>query len=401
MEDGSHSPVSSIDSEPQEFPKDMRMLNAEQEITRPIYPMKPTVLTHSEGSAFNKIDKWTPSYNSTFGSLAPICVPPSMGYFPGLFISPWMHESISRGYLNPISAGVHGKPVMTAPQCLDLSGHRTSDSDESVISSPEKQQYFHVDPRIPFTNYFMNLTKMFQKETGLSAAKQSDSKCVENNNNKEDNRNLNESISGDEECPDENRPIIKTEPEVTKNEEEAITPSYFQHRHSESKMSYSIAHPRMSLEKQPNSLQHRHMFHGSTSLPGMERLTSFPPPIGSAASMLPFLGGIPPSSGLYHPAFLQMSGLGGNKRGNLDKPAPVKKYKCDVCGKAFSRSNTLVTHKVSILIFLDDFFTKIAKINNFISILKMGADRSLLLLCRLMAPFIYAQYLIPNNKTYK
>lgn len=26
---------------------------------------------------------------------------------------------------------------------------------------------------------------------------------------------------------------------------------------------------------------------------------------------------------------------------------PLKKYKCDVCGKAFSRSNTLITHKVS------------------------------------------------------
>ena len=26
--------------------------------------------------------------------------------------------------------------------------------------------------------------------------------------------------------------------------------------------------------------------------------------------------------------------------------APVKKYKCDMCGKAFSRSNTLITHKV-------------------------------------------------------
>ena len=31
---------------------------------------------------------------------------------------------------------------------------------------------------------------------------------------------------------------------------------------------------------------------------------------------------------------------------SLFKPSAVKKYRCDVCGKAFSRSNTLVTHKV-------------------------------------------------------
>lgn len=30
-----------------------------------------------------------------------------------------------------------------------------------------------------------------------------------------------------------------------------------------------------------------------------------------------------------------------------NKPPPAKKYKCDLCGKAFSRSNTLVTHRVS------------------------------------------------------
>ena len=32
------------------------------------------------------------------------------------------------------------------------------------------------------------------------------------------------------------------------------------------------------------------------------------------------------------------------------KPPALKKYKCDICGKAFSRSNTLVTHKVSKII---------------------------------------------------
>jgi hypothetical protein len=31
---------------------------------------------------------------------------------------------------------------------------------------------------------------------------------------------------------------------------------------------------------------------------------------------------------------------------NLNGVPAVKKYKCDVCAKAFSRSNTLITHKV-------------------------------------------------------
>lgn len=34
------------------------------------------------------------------------------------------------------------------------------------------------------------------------------------------------------------------------------------------------------------------------------------------------------------------------------KAPPLKKYKCDMCGKAFSRSNTLITHKVKQLAFL-------------------------------------------------
>ena len=35
------------------------------------------------------------------------------------------------------------------------------------------------------------------------------------------------------------------------------------------------------------------------------------------------------------------------RHGNQLQTAPTKKYKCDLCSKAFSRSNTLVTHRVS------------------------------------------------------
>lgn len=51
------------------------------------------------------------------------------------------------------------------------------------------------------------------------------------------------------------------------------------------------------------------------------------------------------------PSFNNSLGLEGISRttGGTTKTPPVKKYKCDICGKAFSRSNTLVTHKVSLL----------------------------------------------------
>ncbi|OWF48614.1 zinc finger protein 250-like [Mizuhopecten yessoensis] len=345
MEDGSLSPVSSIGSEPQEFPRNLSMSDAELDVPRTVYPVKPKVLNPSESSAFNKIEKWTPSYPLPFGSLPPMCVPPSVGYFPGFFLSPWMSESVSRGNLNPASIGAYQTPDMTSSRSLD-----TSDSEETFSTpSPEKQPFFHVDPRIPFTNYFMNLTKMFQRENESLSRKTIEPKVTERNNNTDNNmdRNLKECSSADEGTPDQPLVTVKKEHVTPTMFEKESSPSHLHQRNVqmiEPNTPISPVHSRMSLENPSHSSHHGHLFHGSTSLPGLNRITSYPGSLGPSTSMLPFLGGIPPSSGLFHPAFLQMTGLGG-KRGNPDKPAPVKKYKCDVCGKAFSRSNTLVTHK--------------------------------------------------------
>ncbi|XP_069106620.1 uncharacterized protein [Argopecten irradians] len=337
MEDGTLSPVSSIGSEPQEFPRNLSMADAEPEVPRVVYPVKPKVLNPSESSAFSKIERLTQPYPMTFGSVPPMCVPPSMGYFPGFFLSPWMTESMSRGTLNPTSAGTYLNPVMMSPRSLE-----TSDSDETASLSPEKQPFFHVDPRIPFTNYFMNLTKMFQRENELSGRKTIESNVSERNNNINSNidRNLNECTSGDEESSDQSIGDIKKEQKTPIIERKQPSPPHVHRRQtSETVANLPSVNPRINLE---NPSQNGHLLQGP--LPNLNRMTSYPGALGPSSSMLPFLGGISPTSGLFHPAFLQMNGLGG-KRGHPDKPAPVKKYKCDVCGKAFSRSNTLVTHK--------------------------------------------------------
>lgn len=54
-----------------------------------------------------------------------------------------------------------------------------------------------------------------------------------------------------------------------------------------------------------------------------------------------------PTSPLYSGSAAVL-GYGGVRRPrDPNKPPPLKKYKCDICAKAFSRSNTLVTHRVS------------------------------------------------------
>lgn len=70
--------------------------------------------------------------------------------------------------------------------------------------------------------------------------------------------------------------------------------------------------------------------HHSLLAPGMAPPTPLLPP--------------PPPLGLLHPAGIPSA---GRRPRDPTKPPPVKKYKCDLCGKAFSRSNTLVTHRVS------------------------------------------------------
>ena len=69
-----------------------------------------------------------------------------------------------------------------------------------------------------------------------------------------------------------------------------------------------------------------------------------------SSPLYPPMGLTTTPSALYslpHPHYPAYLGLPGRRPRDPSKAAPAKKYKCDLCGKAFSRSNTLVTHRVS------------------------------------------------------
>jgi hypothetical protein len=139
-------------------------------------------------------------------------------------------------------------------------------------------------------------------------------------------------------------------------------PSHHPHPHSADSHSHS-SHPLLPLPypHYPNPLQHAAFY---PSYPSMTSLSASLPQTTSPGSLhvpnpatLPLPGSRASGFGLYGPG-LMLSGMGvglgvgvggvhvGRGLGSLHKPPTVKKYKCDVCGSAFSRSNTLVTHKV-------------------------------------------------------
>ncbi len=73
---------------------------------------------------------------------------------------------------------------------------------------------------------------------------------------------------------------------------------------------------------------------------GLSSPGSRAPPAGSR-------GGLGPGCGAAPGRWAAAVGRAGGRRRDPNRPATAKKYRCDICGKAFSRSNTLVTHKVS------------------------------------------------------
>ena len=304
---------------------------------RKTLPLKPTVLTPSEGSAFNKIGKWHPmapypgQLPGQLTSLpAPLCSPAGLGYFPGYLVSPWLSETYHRnmawnnyGQVGYSSGSTGSSPQKSpdVPQEIspDSARKRLPDVQERAEDLTEKSNYSKVDPRIPFTNYFLNLTKMLQRDGervhGMPSA-----------SSYEQARGTSPQSSRHSECEQDFEPMTKSEKDTPKERVIEI---------GERQSGLFQAHP--------NQLY-------PAGFPGMDRgiaAMTGPTSMGQhPLSTFPFFGGMPPSSAMLHPALLQMSASMSGKRPLADKPTPIKKYKCDVCGKAFSRSNTLVTHKV-------------------------------------------------------
>ena len=186
--------------------------------------------------------------------------------------------------------------------------------------------YTQVDPRIPFTNYFMNLTKLFRKDAGAlqspTGSEENEKRSMERHEVNKERRMLSPTIETDK-IKDELKYKSLADDRQDTQTCETSSPNF-----ASTSSFFSTASNPLSTA-QMDSLASLH-------------------PFSQTNPLFHLMGGMaPPPGGLIHPAFLQMAGL-GNKRLNPEKPPPVKKYKCDVCGKAFSRSNTLVTHKVRI-----------------------------------------------------
>eukprot|EP00105_Crassostrea_gigas_P038174 XP_019922322.1 PREDICTED: zinc finger protein 768 [Crassostrea gigas] len=271
-------------------------------------------LPQSEASAFSKIQKLSLNAESRYPfppTAMPIMFPNSgLGYFPTFPMSPWIPaDTLSKGF-----------PSMSP---------MTSRSDVGPREVPPEDVFYRVDPRVPFTNYFMNLTKLLKKDEKSSEASHKDCDRYETLSREESDCHSDEEEMTPKEEDENERQTSTNQTDDLKSPtpHSARNPDY-------RNMSALMTNPALLC------LSQMHPY--PSKVPSAESL----PHLSSAqTSMIQLMSGMSaPSAALIHPAFLHMSAL-GQKRLNQEKPPPVKKYKCDVCGKAFSRSNTLVTHK--------------------------------------------------------
>ncbi|KAK3087642.1 hypothetical protein FSP39_008697 [Pinctada imbricata] len=324
MEDECSSPVSTAGSEINVTS------DSETESKEPAMPYsKP--LNQSETSAFNRIEKISIP-ESRFSGHGPTSLPHAYQPGSGSFMSrapmsPWVpSELLQRGMAFP-NSGIF--PGMYPGMMGDLADRK---DEKKMVESV----YNQVDPSIPFTKYFMNLTKLFQKERGtLHSPKGSEENVkapLSTVGSEKETTTLFENMKTESGPENENcETMLKTEGCSSATcSSTTCTPC------TSTAINSPLCLPINPLFPVPSSS----IPMPATPMDGMVGLSSFP-----QANPLFLMGSMAASQGgLIHPAFLQMAGL-GNKRLNPEKPPPVKKYKCDVCGKAFSRSNTLVTHK--------------------------------------------------------
>lgn len=308
-------------------------------------PKYSSMFSTSSSSAFSKIEK-SDNESDDNAMKSPFGSTPSFQGFPGFF--PGFYPPFLSSPFLSVSTDATTTPststTMSSPHFfpgLPMSSLESKRDHES----PDKNMFYYVDPRIPFTNYFLNLTKLLNgsgKEYSTATTP------------------LGKMASEETRAEDREHPIspLSTKASPRKPSAETISsPSETAKMHSENSD---------NEEKEPKDLTNSEKidlpsassrFDSKLGIPAFSD-PRFMNPFGGnllqatghhTGPMLPL-----PGAGLFHPAFMHLPGT-GLRRFNPEKPPPVKKYKCDVCGKAFSRSNTLVTHKVIILLHMFRF----------------------------------------------
>ncbi|KAK3598185.1 hypothetical protein CHS0354_000955 [Potamilus streckersoni] len=203
-------------------------------------------------------------------------------------------------------------------------------SSNSKQEMGDKNAYLYVDPRIPFANYFMNLTKLLKKGRSETSpiSQTTDIKSITNES---------------------------TETGPMPSETDGIHYQNSEYRHGNNNhVSYQMSEfniqtrdLRSTQENGDIELQSHTNLNPKYIAPSFQETTipqfpdwNFHHP--QSTTTFP-IHGVMDNSPTYIIPMTPNMGL--NFQMVSQKKSTFKKYKCDKCEKAFSRSNTLVTHK--------------------------------------------------------
>ena len=283
----------------------------------------PALFRPSPESAFSKIGKQ--EFSTDTGSLKSPYFPASASTgMPGLYPGFFPNFYSSHFLLKSSEAGASTSPSSTFPSPFQFP-EKTSPLPETSkdVENIDKSMFYYVDPRIPFTNYFLNLTKLLNSSSKECTA----------------TTPLGKMAGDDHRADDREPPITPDSSKSVSGKSRSETISSPESENSSAENDERPERKELKVDIVPDKL----------NIPNLSD-PRFVNPFSSGLLQPSHTGGIlpVPGAGLFHPALMHLPGS-AYRRYNPEKPPPVKKYKCDVCGKAFSRSNTLVTHKVGVM----------------------------------------------------
>ncbi|KAH3890872.1 hypothetical protein DPMN_014961 [Dreissena polymorpha] len=110
-------------------------------------------------SAFSKIEK---SDSEPEAEFRPTFLVPTTGsassVFPGIY--PGFYPPLFSSHMQHGASVANSASRSRSPTEVNDRVSSASVDDGKIDAIPEKNMYYYVDPRIPFTNYFLNLTKL-------------------------------------------------------------------------------------------------------------------------------------------------------------------------------------------------------------------------------------------------